>query len=1502
MYEQEAPVSVTLVLDLLNYIEQVERLKVKPAFAVPTDYFTAYQHELKGLPGIRFNLQGEGEDIWLRVPRLHEVPPPALDERLGAWAVLPKSPAKTPELKAQILILQGNVQSVARLEDHPDVQERFDWYVENQWNPWAAAESPRRDAIKRYNQLFALQQAISSEGAETPLELVWGIGFASWKKDGFGTVLKHPLIVQACDVALNEETFDLEVRPRDVEPRLETDAYAEMEIPGVRPLEAFWKSFLMNGTDRINPFEASTFEGALKAAVGHLDQTGAYKFLVDDVTPPAPSDKLSITNTWVLFARKRSTGLFLEDIKRLKENIESVDNLPAVVRSFVEVGDDQVRIPKEQAFRGLSSSESPPEAFELYFPMPYNEEQVSIVQKLEHGDGVVVQGPPGTGKTHTIANIICHYLAQGKRVLVTSKGESALMEVLGKLPERIRPLSVALLSDDREGLKQFEHSIQTIAASVAEINPSRSASEIASLHERLNQLHAKISYVDHAVSEFAQKHMRSYQFQGREVSPEDIAKLVLAQAEEHQWMDDDLSSQEFDTMLPFDDGVIGALRQARLKVGESLSYLNYSLPMADEFPTWSSLLELHRDLVRARGIEKDLALGAVMQLADSTFATFESAKALIDFLDRRQALKQAITQSPEPLLDPVGKHLAAMKPDDLLLDSLLQSCRDIDELEGRRQRLVAKAVEIPDDAERNPDFLDALARLVAGRSAFALPFGKSEARKLVAGVTVLGSTPREGDDWALAEEAVSWRKDAKKLMAKWNAVAAEFGIAPQAGAADAFCRRVHQLQRRILDLNKLVFDYDAKLHDEFDRVFGRVTADKMWNGGETFIAAAQESLQVHIDKGRLAYAMNRVGDLVRKLESHNGPVVLAIRSFFSEALGVKEADEGELQRLWLGLQAELIRLAGLRPAFETISQGAALIETAGATKWAKRLRTEPAATDYDPVTPSAWREAWNWRCAVTFLERIDGHAKMRELFTQRKSLTTALARTYQELVAEKTWLGVYNNSPSGIRQALQSYLTAIQAIGHGTGSRAVRYRRNAREAMTRAYRAVPCWILPEWRIAETIPAEVGLFDLVIIDEASQSDIWAFPALMRGKKLLIVGDHKQVSPSAIGVPEEKIKELVARFLQSQPHGAQMTPERSIYDLARVVFAGNSVMLKEHFRCVPAIIEFSNREFYKGDIKPLRLPHANERLDPPLIDVFVRGGFREGDVNKVEAKAIVDEIEAILANDELSGRSIGVVTLLGHAQAAYIQELIGLRISPVDVVAHNLAVGPPPVFQGRERDIMLISMVLSPGSRSAQDRADQHQRFNVALSRARDRMYLFRSVDSNAFGEETLNGKLMRHFKEPFRQDARTTLVLRDRCESPFEFEMFDELVKLGYRIEPQVKCGAFRIDFVVEGREGRRLAVECDGDRSHGPRQWSDDMARQRVLERAGWTFWRCFASSFARRREAVMVDLIQTLDGLGIEPLGSEAVDNTIWVHTREVDPFGLEEPEAVSEAVSEAI
>jgi hypothetical protein len=488
-----------------------------------------------------------------------------------------------------------------------------------------------------------------------------------------------------------------------------------MEVPGVAQVEAFWNSVRASSANRVNPFEFSTFEPTLRAAVGFLDPSGSYEMLAADPTLPSPTEKLKITRSWVLFARKRTATIFLEDIKRLKVSVQETETLPRVIRSFVVRGDDEVRARIERVFRGLYSSESQVDAADLYFPLPYNDEQVSIVQKLEHGDGVVVQGPPGTGKTHTIANIISHYLAAGKRVLVSSKGETALTEVIGKLSEGIRPLAVGLLSNEREGMKQFEHSIQTIASAVTALNPQRSAREIARLEDRVNRLHSKISQIDTALRAHATKHMCVYKFQNDEASPEEIAKYVISREKEYSWMDDALPAGGIEH-LKFDERIIGELRQARLRVGKDINYLDASLPVSDDFPTWPEVLSLHRDLIKAKEIDARVSDGSILDLIDSTPDTYENAERLLRFPNERTLLKENVAKFSEPGLCELRSHLAGMKVDDILLASLLQACSDGESLENLRRDLIPKSVVFPASAEVDEDFVSAVDRLKAGKA------------------------------------------------------------------------------------------------------------------------------------------------------------------------------------------------------------------------------------------------------------------------------------------------------------------------------------------------------------------------------------------------------------------------------------------------------------------------------------------------------------------------------------------------------------------------------------------------------------------------------------------------------------------------------------------------------------------------------------------------------------------------------------------------------------------
>ncbi len=386
-------------------------------------------------------------------------------------------------------------------------------------------------------------------------------------------------------------------------------------------------------------------------------------------------------------------------------------------------------------------------------------------------------------------------------------------------------------------------------------------------------------------------------------------------------------------------------------------------------------------------------------------------------------------------------------------------------------------------------------------------------------------------------------------------------------------------------------------------------------------------------------------------------------------------------------------------------------------------------------------------------------------------------------------------------------------------------------------------------------------------------------------MLIVGDDKQVSPEGVGLEEEKVRSLMNRFLGNQvpTYRAQMSPERSIYDLFKVVFAKSAVMLKEHFRCVGPIIEYSKREFYNHELKPLRLPKTSERLDPPLIDIVIQDGYRNGDTNEAEARFIVDEIKRIVEDPLMERRTIGMVSLLAGKQALHVWEMLAEELGPELMARHRIACGDARTFQGKERDIMFLSMVVCPGEKPAALSRDTFaQRFNVAASRARDRMYLVRSVDLDNLSEaDRYRRSLIGHFALPFAQDEGRVTNLRELCESPFEREVYDIVTERGYWVTPQVKVGEYRIDLVVEGHNDNRLAIECDGDRYHGPDRWDADMRRQRVLERAGWVFWRCFASNFVRRRQALMSDLFRTLMERGIEPIGAENAPRSVHTEQR---------------------
>jgi len=476
-----------------------------------------------------------------------------------------------------------------------------------------------------------------------------------------------------------------------------------------------------------------------------------------------------------------------------------------------------------------------------------------------------------------------------------------------------------------------------------------------------------------------------------------------------------------------------------------------------------------------------------------------------------------------------------------------------------------------------------------------------------------------------------------------------------------------------------------------------------------------------------------------------------------------------------------------------------------------------------------------------------------------------LRRTTADLIERKAWLAQVARVDLRARQALQGWADTQRRIGRGTGRRVPELLAEARRLLEQARDAVPIWIMPLSRVAESFQSSERRFDVVIVDEASQSDVTGLLAWYLGDRLLVVGDDEQVSPLDVGQDAAATAALILEHLEGVPNAHLYDGRASIYNLAGQCFGG-TIRLREHFRCMPTIIEFSNRLSYNGEIKPLRnpasapLPHVVEYVVPTTI-----AGRRDGKRNETEARMLVALFKAMAEDARYRSKTFGAISLLGDEQAGLIQELALQALGAVELESRRFAAGSAAQFQGDERDVILLSMVDSPTGAPLRLRQEPHfkQRFTVAASRAKDQLWLVHSLEPERdLKPGDLRRELISHVRDPEARLRKEREALA-RAESPFEEEVIRRLVAAGYEVTPQVWVGNYRIDMVV-GSGQSQVAVECDGDRFHGVDQIPSDMARQAVLERAGWRFVRIRGTRFFRDPDATMAWVTSELEKLGV--------------------------------------
>lgn len=408
----------------------------------------------------------------------------------------------------------------------------------------------------------------------------------------------------------------------------------------------------------------------------------------------------------------------------------------------------------------------------------------------------------------------------------------------------------------------------------------------------------------------------------------------------------------------------------------------------------------------------------------------------------------------------------------------------------------------------------------------------------------------------------------------------------------------------------------------------------------------------------------------------------------------------------------------------------------------------------------------------------------------------------------------------------------------------------------------PLWLASILGAPKRIPLALGLFDLVIFDEASQCDVAsALPLFARAKRAVVVGDNKQLSfISQLGIAHDR-NLMQAQGLPIGTMGRYAQSRQSLFDLANLTPGAAKVMLRDQYRSATDIVEYINEAFYGGK---LRVAGDQERLKAPAgmtpgiawKDVPSPATPMITNVNMAEVSAITEHLKLLLLTESYSG-TVGVIAPF-RPQVQALSDAVHSAIPEKVLEKADLRVGTVDSFQGQERDLILFSPCLGPSSAMSAVSFVQKdwRRLNVAISRARAVAHVFGDLNYARSGKVSSLQKLARVATEPRKRAAESTF------DSEWERRVFYALKAKGLDPIPQFEIAGRRLDFALFGRGEIKLDLEIDGRHWHadtdGKRKLADHW-RDRQLQSLGWRVQRFWVDELEKDLEGCIERVKQQL-------------------------------------------
>jgi very-short-patch-repair endonuclease len=1469
------------IIRVFRYLEALNQHRNPPKRQIREQPWHLWLHDLPAHPAIRQGAKaasstktkgGDGQNeasppnasfvLRIQRPQLTRAPEPP--QEIASWL---EPGWDDPSSLALVLESREESQSTGEAKTIDFVADPARTAALRRWSllrdEWARGEKPARQAMRIFETFYSLYGRIDREAER--VELVLGDGILGWQRAEGG--IFHPILLQRLQLQFDASVPEFTLSEADYPVELYSALFQSMADVDGRAIGRCREELDQEGFHPLYNGSTSTF---LKRLVVQLSPRGEF---IEEAAPHGEPLDPCIGRDPVIFLRARTLG-FAAAIEGILADLRTREDLPW---SLLNIVGEESPIPDEEPVDSDSSSNGSGEAgVDVLLSKPANPEQIRIAKQLEEHGGVLVQGPPGTGKTHTIGNLIGHLLAQGKSVLVTSHTTKALRMVRHHIVPELRPLCVSVLESDLESRKQLESAVGAIAERLSRADARALELEARRFESQRRDLLKKLEELRNQLSEARADEYRDIALGGKHWAPADAARKVAQEKELYGWI----------------PGPVAAVAPLPLSPAEltDLYRTNVSLCAEDEAALSGSLPEMH-DLPRPEDFESSVSERNRLSMEDLDFRSdLWQSGAPQGTPEELEALIANLTQAVEPLSGNEKWKLAAVyagkyggahrEPWDQLV-SLVRKVHQ--EAANAQESLVKYGPQLPEAADLEDQQRIAgeiLAHLEQGGKlgSFTLLTHKSW-NQFIESAKVNHSRPRLREHFRALDKLAHLRNLRRELSMRWDRQVVSLGAPGSTHMGEEvektlmqFCDSIkdclswHEctwlpLQQQLADLGlrweKFLAEQPAVIGAEGELIrLGKAVTD-----------ALLPVLDSHFQKLRLLQLEEECRELKNrhKLASRSSRVSKVIvhlhKSIHDEDCGAYRDAYDRLLEL-KSRQADLDLRRALLSKLES-----------AAPAWAAaiRNRTSVHGRGEPPRDPAA---AWVWRQLNDELDRRAG-VSLEAIQSKIERLQEQLRRVTVDLIDRRAWSWQARRTSPRQRQALVGWLDTIRRIGKGHGIRVSLLRAEAARKMTECRSAVPVWVMPLSRVVENFDPRLTRFDVVIIDEASQSDVMALVALYLGKSVLVVGDHEQVSPSAVGQDLGIIQNLIFQYLPGIPNSDLYDGQISIYDLARQSFGGTTCLV-EHFRCVPEIIQFSNMISYDWRIKPLR-DASRVHLLPHTVAFRVSGSSRDGKINRQEALSTAALIASAMDQPEYQHNgagqplSFGVVSLVGDEQALEIDNLLRAHISPDRYEFHRLLCGNAAQFQGDERDVIFISLVdtAQRGPLSLRDQELFKQRFNVAASRARDQMWVVHSLSPhNDLKAADLRRLLIEHTQDPSRL-MRALEEKEKRAQSLFEREVMKHLLAAGYNVTPQWKIGSFRIDLVVEGN-GKRLAIECDGDRYHPLERLQEDMDRQSVLERMGWIFTRLRSTEFLRNPDRALKPLVERLQSLEIFPASAK--------------------------------